>query len=207
MVETRIYVEGGGDQARLKTKCRAGFRLFFEKILSQNKMPKIIACGSRKEAYDRFCTAIKEYENTFCILFVDSEGPIKDNIKRWNYLKERKEDCWNKPDNADENNVHFMVQCMESWFIADKECLANFFGQGFISNALPNNPNIEKISKSDIFNSLKNATRNTKSKGKYGKGSHSFDILSLIDPIKVCNASTHANIFVTLLKDKLDVNS
>lgn len=45
-----------------------------------------------------------------------------------------------------------MVQCMENWFMADKECLALFFGQGFNVNALPNNPNIEAILTTDIFN-------------------------------------------------------
>ncbi len=131
MVEIKIYVEGGGDQARLKTKCRAGFRLFFEKALPPGKMPRIIACGSRKNTYDRFCTAIKHYKNAFCVLLVDSEGPVKSNKKRWSYLKERQEDAWNKPDNSDEENVHFMVQCTESWFMADKECLRAFYGQGF----------------------------------------------------------------------------
>jgi hypothetical protein len=204
VVDINIYVECGGDQASLKTKCRKGFRLFFEKILPEGKMPKIIACGSRKDTYDRFCTAILGYKNTFCILLVDSEGPVADNANRWFYLKARSEDGWNKPDNADEENVHFMVQCMESWFIADKKCLEEFYSQGFILNALPKNPNIEKISKADIYNGLRNATRNTKTKGKYGKGGHSFDILSQIDPVKVCGASNHAEILIRTILNKME---
>lgn len=202
MVDIRIYVEGGGDQSSLKSKCRKGFRLFFEKILPQGKTPKIIACGSRKETYDRFCTAVKEYENTFCILLIDSEGAVKNNRKRWIYLKKRQEDGWDKPDKAEEENVHLMVQCMESWFLSDKQCLADFYGQGFISNALPKNPNVEMIPKADIFKGLEDASRNTKSKGKYGKGSHSFDILSKIDPVRVCDASAHAKVLIETLKRK-----
>jgi len=203
VVNIKIYVEGGGDQARLKSKCRAGFRIFFEKVLPQGKMPKIVACGSRKDTYDRFCTALKEYKDTFCILLVDSEGPVTDSIDRWTYLKKRNEDGWDKPDSADEKNLHLMVQCMESWFMADKKCLTEFYGQGFILNALPNNPSIEKIPKNDIFKALKNATRNTKSKSKYGKGSHSFEILARIDPEKVSNSSHHAEVLITTIKNKI----
>lgn len=166
-------------------------------------MPKIIACGSREDAYDRFCTAISIYENTFSILLVDSEGPVAAHIGRWIYLKERNEDGWDKPENADEDNVHFMVQCMESWFIADKQCLLKFYGQGFVLNAIPKNPDIEKIPKIEIYNGLKKATRNTKTKGKYGKGSHSFEILSRVDPAKVRNASSHAEILITTILDKM----
>jgi len=200
VVKIRIYVEGGGDQHALKSKCRAGFRMFFEKVLPQGRMPSIIACGSRNKAFSYFCTAIKQHRNAFCVLLVDSESPIRNSANRWDHLKER--DNWNKPDGANEENIHFMVQCMESWFIADKECLAFFFGQGFNVNAIPDNPNIEAVSKADIFNGLKNSSRNTKTKGKYGKGSHSFDILSKISPAKVREASEHADILLRILEEK-----
>ena len=203
MVKVKIYVEGGGDQARLKTKCRKGFQTFFKKALPQSNMPSIIACGSRQDAFDRFCIAIRQYENTFCILLVDSEAPVERNISRWAHLRNRPGDQWEKPDGADEDNAHLMVQCMESWFMADKECLDKFFGQGFSMKAIPRNPNIEAIPKADIFNGLKNATRKTKTKGKYGKGSHSFDILTKIDPQKVRGASEHAKKLLKVLEDKL----
>ncbi|MBF0234664.1 MAG: DUF4276 family protein [Desulfamplus sp.] len=92
---------------------------------------------------------------------------------------------------------------MESWFIADKNCLQTYYSQGFMLNALPKNDNIEEISKNDVYEGLKKATRNTKSKGKYGKGSHSFDILSKIDPVKVCNASSHAKKLIETIKEKV----
>ncbi|MDM8526222.1 DUF4276 family protein [Desulfococcaceae bacterium HSG8] len=201
MVKIRIYVEGGGDQHALKSKCRAGFRMFFEKVLPQGRMPSIIACGSRDKAFDYFCTAIRQHKDAFCVLLVDSEAPLKDNSKRWDHLRDR--DRWNKPGGADEEHIHFMVQCMESWFMADKECLAIFFGQGFDANAIPDNPNIEAVSKADIFNGLKSASRNTKTKGKYGKGVHSFDILSKISPAKVRKASEHADILLRTLEKKI----
>ncbi len=56
MVKVTIYVEGGGDTNNLKTKCRQGFSEFFKKL---NLSPKIIACGSRINAYNGFCTGLK----------------------------------------------------------------------------------------------------------------------------------------------------
>lgn len=85
--------------------------------------------------------------------------------------------------------------------MADKNSLIDFFGQGFNANALPKNPDVEKIPKSEVFNGLKNATRNTKTKGKYGKGQHSFEILSRINPEKVRVSSKHADVLIrTVLK-------
>lgn len=63
MVAVRIYVEGGGDQKNLKAKW---FPNVFEKILPKGMMPRIIACGSRKDAYDCFCNGLKQRKKTFC---------------------------------------------------------------------------------------------------------------------------------------------
>jgi hypothetical protein len=84
-----------------------------------------------------------------------------------------------------------MVQTMEAWFHADKECLKKYYGQYFTESALSARANLEDIPKSDLFDGLKRATRNC-SKGEYSKGQHSFDILALIDPSKVRSASPHA---------------
>lgn len=59
----KLYVEGGGDSAALKTACRAGFSEFLSKAGLKGKMPRIVACGSRQNAYDSFCTAINSGED------------------------------------------------------------------------------------------------------------------------------------------------
>ena len=92
-----------------------------------------------------------------------------------------------------------MVQCMEAWFLADRQCLQDFFGNHFQANALPGNPNIESIVKQQLFDALKNATRHTQ-KGEYGKGTHSFKILELIEPERVFQQSPWA----ARLRNKLD---
>ncbi len=45
----KLYVEGGGDTASLKTACREGFTTFITKSGVQNR-PRIVACGSRRNA-------------------------------------------------------------------------------------------------------------------------------------------------------------
>lgn len=88
---------------------------------------------------------------------------------------------------------------MESWFLADKETLMTYYGPKFYPNALSNNPNIENISKQDVLKCLENATKGTK-RGKYNKGSHSFEILAQIDPEKVQQASPYAKRLIATLK-------
>ena len=90
---------------------------------------------------------------------------------------------------------------MEAWFLADKDCLAAYFGQGFNRNALPDRPEIEDVAKGDVLEGLKRATRHCK-KGGYSKGRHSFDILERIDPAQVVTTSPHASRLVETLRRK-----
>ena len=66
---------------------------------------------------------------------------------------------WSQPDQSAERNAHLMVQCMESWFLADMDALTGFFGDGFNSGALPRRPDIENVSKRDLERGLRRATR------------------------------------------------
>ena len=91
-----------------------------------------------------------------------------------------------------------MVQIMESWFLADPDSLESFYGHGFHKQALPRNPNIEQVPKQDVLSGLAQATRGTK-KGGYSKSSHSFGILAQLDPVRVRNASPHADRFLGAL--------
>lgn len=202
-MKVKIYVEGGGDTNALKTKCRQGFSEFFRKAGLEGRMPRIVASGSRQAAYDDFCTALnKAGADEFIILLVDSEAPVAQSHSDapWSHLKAR--DNWDQPAQATDDNAHLMVQCMEAWFLADKESLATFFGNGFQRNALPPRADVENISKSDLFSGLKAATRHCIPKGEYGKGRHSFDILSQIDPTRVAAASPWAKRLIETLQEK-----
>ena len=199
MVNVRIYVEGGGDRGELKARCRQGFRSFFQKAHLEGRMPNVIACGSREITFDKFRSALtKATDNNFIVLLVDSEDSVAENTGPWLHLENR--DNWDKPADATDENAHLMVQCMETWFLADKEALAGYFGDDFNMNSLPGRLEVEAISKSDIEAGLKAATRQCK-KGQYDKGSHSFGILTELDPDKVTSGSPHAKRLIsTLLK-------
>lgn len=50
-----------------------------------------------------------------------------ENSSSWAHLKQ--EDGWNRPRGAEGRSAHLMVQCMEAWFLADKDGLATYFGR------------------------------------------------------------------------------
>jgi hypothetical protein len=188
MVKITIYIEGGGDTRRQQASCRRGFSDFFEKL---NIKANIVACGGRQFAYDNFCIKLKKLNsNEHCLLLVDSEAPVATTTK-WQHVFLRQGDGWKKPNNATEEHLHFMTECMESWFMADKQALATYYGKNFNKNALSKNTNIENISKQDLYDTLKKATRNT-TKGSYSKGEHSFEILRKIDAKRVVICSPSA---------------
>ena len=190
MVKVTIFVEGGGDTRLQQRDCRKGFREFFNKLTIKSSLT-IIACGGRKNAYDSFCIGLKNTKNNeYCLLLVDSEAPVNTQTV-WQHVYLREGDKWQKPDKATEEHLHFMIECMEAWFMADKQTLISYYGQGFNQNALSQNANIEAISKQDLYATLNNATRKT-AKGAYSKGGHSFEILSKIDANKVIVNSPYA---------------
>ena len=192
MVTTTLYVEGGGDSGALRRACRKGFRKFIEKAGLIGTMPKIVACGSRSNAYHSFCIAHASGTGP-AMLLVDAEALVTASGP-WQHLKDR--DGWDRPDAASDDQCHLMVQAMESWFLADKEALQSFYHQSFRPQDLPQNPTIENIPKQDVFNGLSQATRNTRS---YKKGADSFEILEKLDPAKVRNASHYADRFIRAL--------
>lgn len=200
MVTIKVFVEGGGSGKDLPTRCRKAFRTFFEKAGVNGQRLSVKSCGTRKNAYDDFCIEFnKSASDVIPILLVDSEDEVTKSA--WQHLRERTKDQWAKPKNAADDQAHLMVQCMESWFLADQEQLKKYFGQSFHENALPKQKNVEAIPQAKVFESLKAATRETQ-KGSYNKGSHSFAILEQIDPAKVRHASPFAKRLIDTVKDK-----
>jgi hypothetical protein len=140
------------------------------------------------------------------ILLVDSEEEIRsyyqkgapDTWNPWGFLSKRKGDWWIKPSGALANDCHLMVQCMESWIIADANALAVFYCNNFNVNGLPKNNHIELIDKLIVYKSLANATRGFL-KGSYSKSEHSFELLALTDPFAVFSSSPWAKRFINEL--------
>jgi hypothetical protein len=165
-------------------------------------MPRVVACGGRKQAYDDFCIALTEAKHA-AMLLVDSEGPVS-VASPWAHLLQRSGDHWPTPTGAADDDCHLMVQCMESWLLADRATLTAFFGQGYNDKALPAaQASVEPVPKEKLILALADATRNCKTKAAYGKGEHSFLLLARIDPARVTESSPWAARFVTTLKAKM----
>lgn len=194
----RLYVEGGGDSKALRARCRRGFSEFIRKAGLGGRMPRIVASGGRRDAYDHFRIACEHRANGGApMLLVDAEGPVASNDV-WKHLSSR--DGWQRPLGARDNQGHLMIECMESWFLADRNAVKTYFGQGFRGGALPKSLNIEDAPRAYVLEGLDRAALATKKNG-YSKGRDSFEILAAIDPDLVQSAAPSAGRFLEALRD------
>jgi hypothetical protein len=187
-VKVRIYVEGGGDSRTLNSKCREGFRKLLEKAGFKGRMPRITACGSRESTFEDFQTALSDTRGeAFPILLVDSEGPV--NSEPWQHWRDR--DGWIKPVNADNDQAQLMVQCMETWCVADREALQDFFGNRLHERSLPPDDNLETRTKDDVQTALERATHPCGRDREYKKGVRSFELLACLNPARLQERLPH----------------
>ena len=175
MKPIRIYYEGD-------RSLREGFRKFFDSIYHAGVKISLVACGPTANTVEDFMTAMDTHTESTNILLIDSDGP--DDGKMIANVRNRS--SWDSSVDASviDDQLHFMVQVMETWFLADRQCLRRFYEHGFLENRLPANPKIEEIPKGDVLNGLENATRGTK-RGKYHKTRHAPRLLAQIDVDKV----------------------
>ncbi len=200
MVRVRIYIEGGGDSRSLHIKCREGFRKLFEKAGLAGRMPSAKACGGRQAAYDDFCTAIAvAAPDEYPMLLVDSESAVIQ--EPWVHL--RHQDNWTRPPGTDDDRAQLMVQCMETWCLADRHAMRRVFGHKLIENALPALHDIENRSKDDVQGALADATRDCGKDKKYQKGWRSFELVGHLDPRELSKHLPHFARLCAVLKAKL----
>ncbi|HEX4964294.1 MAG TPA: DUF4276 family protein [Thermoanaerobaculia bacterium] len=196
----KLFVEGGGDNDSLKTECRRAFTRLLERAGFAGRLPRLVACGGRQKAFKQLCTALGDGSRTdLAILLVDAEGPVTQGSP-WEHVAQHPDDEWSRPDGASDDCLHFMVQCMEAWLVADRRALRDFYGQGFHDNALPPaTGRLEAVAKADLHRKLEQATRDTKTRGTYDKSKHSFALLAALDPKLVRQASPWAERFFATL--------
>lgn len=94
-----------------------------------------------------------------------------------------------------------MVQVMETWFMADRKTMEQFFGVNFRGAAIPAWPNLEEVPKRIVCESLDRATADCGPR-KYAKGRLSFDLLGSISPAKVEAASPRARELFERLRNR-----
>lgn len=184
-----IYMEGGGKGHSTKAALRQGMDAFLQPLKDAARKKelhwKLVCCGPRNEAFQRFQSAVNNRDDAVNVLLVDAEGPVNQAPRR--HLRDR--DGWNLSFTG-ENTVHLMVQTMETWIVADPEALSEYYRQDFRANKLPNATNLETVPKADIESSLRTATEKTR-KGCYQKIKHASDLLKQIDVERVKNRCRH----------------
>ena len=177
MKEIRLYFEGD-------RRLRPGFRVFLKEMEERAHAKRIefnpIAAGG-SPAQD-FLTATHSHpEEAWIIVLLDSDGPADGSLfERWPELRKHR------------TSVFWMVQLMESWFLADPDALETYYGPRFNRKALKKNPHVEQILKKDVEASLKLATRNTGRVYDRRTAAKTIDapqILKRIDPVKVREAA------------------
>ena len=172
-------MEGGGEGNATKAALRQGMDTFLQplkEVARDKTLPwKLVCCGPRNEAFQRFRDAVNNSANAVNVLLVDSEGPVNQSARR--HLRDR--DGWNMNFTREET-VYLMVQTMETWIVADQAAVKSYYGQGFRENRLPKATNLETVPKPTVERSLDEATEPTQ-KGRYHKIRHASDLLKLID--------------------------
>ena len=199
MSGVKIYVEGGGKTDELRSRCREGFHRLLTKSGFAGRLPKIVACGSRNEAFDKFQTALKAGEPMFVALLVDSEDPVADPEKTWAHLESR--DGWERPAKADDTQVFMMTTCMETWIIADRTALNSLYKSGFQHSALPAPTNLESRHRHDVLDALERATRGCTN--AYTKNKRSFEALAAVDPAALRTLLPSFERMIRILEEKL----
>ena len=194
VTEIQIFFEG--DKTLLK-----GFNAFLKPVIDSARQRRtrfqLVSGGSIAETIKDFLDAIQDNPDAFNILLVDSDGPDNGNLMS----SVKALSTWDNHIGAtvQDGQIHFMVQVMESWFLADKDALGRYYGRDFQPNRLPLNKNVEHVPGNDVISGLENATRPTR-KGKYHKTRHAPDLLAQIDAAKVRQAAPNCDmLFASLL--------
>lgn len=197
MVRVRLFIEGGGQGSRLNRLFRAAWRDFLVAAGLGGNLPRIVRGGSRNETFEQFLAAVKEARpGELPILLVDSEGPVDADHSAWQHL--RHTDGWERPAGAGAKQAFLMVQVMETWFLADRDALQNYFGPSFRAGQLPRQRELESIPKEAVLQSLAAATADCNK--RYDKGIVSFEILGRVNPVLVAEKCSGAKSLLECLR-------
>lgn len=182
-MKIKIYIEGGGDSPEQNDLFREAWSNFFAKAGLIGKMVRPVRGKGRARTFDLFCQAVATRQrDELPLLLVDSEDFVGPGHDVWQHLKSR--DKWTKPKEAGKNDAFLMITCMETWFLADRETLKDFFKGCWNDKAVPKWPNLEKVDRKKALAALEKATANCGGR-QYAKGKVSFELLKAIDPAVV----------------------
>jgi hypothetical protein len=186
--ELRIYFEG--DEG-----LKPGFDRFLKEIkeAARSKGWEFEAVAANGTPAKDYLTALKTHRRAWNVLLLDSDEAL---VRSSTSLLRRKGLAGCAPD-----SIFWMVQIMESWFLADTDALQGYYKRGFKTKAVKGDLEVERIPKADVLSRLENATRVTKA-GKYQKN-HAFKLLERIDPSKVRKAAPNCDRMFRLILARL----
>jgi hypothetical protein len=161
-----LFIEGESNSPN--GDLRQGFSKLLEQKL-KGKLPKIILGDGKSKAIDKFKN--NQLKGDLFLLLVDLDKSEN----------ERDSDLLENQLTSQKDNVFYMIQEMESWFLSQPKILDEFYGidnqRKKVSEKLP------KKKASDFANpdeKLMELTKNT-DKGKYHKIKHGVELLKLLD--------------------------
>ncbi len=179
MTAVTIFMEGGGLGLATKNRLRRGMDAFLREprqaATARTWRWQVVCCGDRGRAFKAFREEIEHGGSVIVVLLVDSEDPVTAATFR-EHLEMR--DRWNLSF-ASDDRIHLMVQTMETWIVADRPALKDYYGEELDESELPGLNDLEAVPAVD--KALERATRNT-GKGEYRKIGHASDLLRRINP-------------------------
>jgi len=183
-MEIRIYFEG---HWTLKT----GFaRFFLELTNAARKADSEIEFIPARNGPSDYRKALRSHPHAWNILLKDSEEQMPKSPAA---LCER-----HGIDPKLVTDVFWMVELMESWFLADPDALTKYYGRNFSVSAIRKTQDVERIAKSEVLRRLKRATSN-----KYHKVTHAPHLLALLNPDRVQEHASHCRKLFDTVKARL----
>jgi hypothetical protein len=172
-MEIRIYFEGN-------KLLKNGFDTFFAELkTAAREAGSTLELIAAREGPRDYGKARRSHPNAWNILLKDSEQAMPNDPRQ---LCER-----HGIDPAFVDRVFWMVELMEAWFLADRDGLWKYYGDGFLSNAIGDTANVERVPKAEVIERLKRATGGTR-KGRYDKVRHAPFLLEKLnrDRVQAC---------------------